>query len=187
MIFVGGRTGVFRMLIDEPAIWSEFGGDLPEAPVYDLDYDPVDDVLVAGTLGRGAWLAADISGPIPIGVNEFVSAEPIESTFLTASDTAGCPAGFAGKFSFEAKLTNIGSGSLRNLIFQVAVLTEGNLVQNADEGPSGVGGTLTVPAKNDYSDGLLTAGEFVDVPFVTCLKEMQPFQFFVDVLGLTGR
>ena len=25
------------------------------ALVFDMDYDPVDDVLVAGTLGRGAW------------------------------------------------------------------------------------------------------------------------------------
>jgi hypothetical protein len=34
---------------------------LPHAPVWDLDYDAADDVLVAGTLGRGAWTVANVS------------------------------------------------------------------------------------------------------------------------------
>ena len=41
--------------------WSEFVAGLPGAPVYELDYDAVDDVLLAGTLGRGAWLVRDAS------------------------------------------------------------------------------------------------------------------------------
>lgn len=59
-VFVGGRSGVFRMLTDNPGDWVEFGIGLPEALVYDLDYDEADDVLVAGTLGRGAWLLAGV-------------------------------------------------------------------------------------------------------------------------------
>ncbi|MDX1409102.1 MAG: hypothetical protein R3330_13230, partial [Saprospiraceae bacterium] len=35
--------------------WLKVGTGLPNAPVWDLDYDLTDDVLVAGTLGRGAW------------------------------------------------------------------------------------------------------------------------------------
>ena len=35
--------------------WATLGVGLPPVPVYDLEYDPTDEVLVAGTLGRGAW------------------------------------------------------------------------------------------------------------------------------------
>ena len=31
---------------------------------------------------------------------------------------------------------------------------------------------------------LLDPGEFVDMPFVICLKEHTSFRFFVDVLGI---
>ena len=55
-VFVGGRSGVFLMLTNTPGVWFEFGSGLPEAPVLDLDFDSADSVLVAGTLGRGAWL-----------------------------------------------------------------------------------------------------------------------------------
>ena len=40
-----------------------------------------------------------------------------------------------------------------------------------------------MPKKDDFSDGVLSSGEFVDVPFVICLNQIQPFDFFVDVLG----
>lgn len=35
--------------------WSRLGDDLPNAPILDLHYSEADGVLVAGTLGRGAW------------------------------------------------------------------------------------------------------------------------------------
>lgn len=35
--------------------WSRLGTELPVVPVFDLFYDRTDDVLVAGTMGRGAW------------------------------------------------------------------------------------------------------------------------------------
>ena len=55
-IFVSGQSGVFAMLTNDRGVWSEFGLELPNALVRDLDYDAADDVLVVGTLGRGAWL-----------------------------------------------------------------------------------------------------------------------------------
>jgi photosystem II stability/assembly factor-like uncharacterized protein len=55
-VFVGGLQGVWRMRTDEPGVWEPFGEALPHAPVYDLEYDAADDLLVAGTLGRGAWI-----------------------------------------------------------------------------------------------------------------------------------
>ena len=39
----------------EQTIWSEFAGNLPNAPVSDLRYDDMEDRLYAGMLGRGVW------------------------------------------------------------------------------------------------------------------------------------
>ncbi len=35
--------------------WKPLGAQMPNVPIFDLHYDAQDDVLVAGTLGRGAW------------------------------------------------------------------------------------------------------------------------------------
>ncbi|MDA1049118.1 MAG: right-handed parallel beta-helix repeat-containing protein [Planctomycetota bacterium] len=79
-ILVGGTSGVSRMLVGDEGNWVEFGkkqnpfglardSDLPNAPVYDLDYDATDNILLAGTLGRGAWLVRN--------VRQSILAEPI--------------------------------------------------------------------------------------------------------------
>jgi hypothetical protein len=120
-------------------------------------------------------------------VNQLVSFVPIESSFRTTSNTAGCPAGFAGKFTFDAKLASENSSPVAALMTKVTHLTSGNLLQNADDGPGGVGATLTIPNADGFTDGILSPGEFVDVPFVICLKEFQPFEFFVDVFGIEAR
>ena len=56
-IIIGGRNGVFGTL---PAAlptgqWLELDSSLPNVLVFDLDYDVTDNVLLAGTIGRGAW------------------------------------------------------------------------------------------------------------------------------------
>jgi len=105
---------------------------------------------------------------------------------LTHGNYFRCSAGFVGKFSFNARLSGKNSSpSLTKLLAKVTTLSNGNLLQNADGGPAGVGATLTVPKAGNFSDGLLSPNEFVDVPFVICLKTRTAFSFFVDVLGLT--
>jgi hypothetical protein len=44
--------------------------------------------------------------------------------------------------------------------------------------------TLTNPRAGNLSDKVLSPGEFVDVLFSICLKDENPFSFFVDVLWL---
>jgi hypothetical protein len=118
-------------------------------------------------------------------VNDLVTLEPIESTYQTTSDTTGCPPGFVGKFSFDAKLTNKGgSPSLSNLVVLVKKLTNGNLLHDADGGHGGEGSIMTIPLTDSYSDGVLSPGEFVDVHFIICLKEKKPFTLLMDVLGV---
>jgi uncharacterized delta-60 repeat protein len=119
-----------------------------------------------------------------VKVNALVSFDPIPSRFDFTPDPTGCPAGFVGKFSFEARLTNTSEGSLSDLVVAVTTLTNGNLLQNADGGPGGVGARLTVPQQDGFTDGRLTPDEFVDVPFIICLTVREPFTFVVDVFGV---
>jgi hypothetical protein len=118
-------------------------------------------------------------------LNDFVTFDPLPSTFTTTTDTTGCPPGFVGTFSFTARLTDKDtSPPLSDLTVEVDTLTNGNLLQNADGGPGGVGATLTMVEQGQLADGVLSAGEEVEVPFVICLQQRGPFTFFVDVLGV---
>ena len=54
-IVVAGRAGVHVMFPDNEGHWYAINEGLPHAPVWELDYSAADAVLVAGTLGRGAW------------------------------------------------------------------------------------------------------------------------------------
>ena len=62
VLVVGGNLGVSRLSLVTPnAPWSRFGAGLPNALVDELDYNAADDVLLAGTFGRGAWLVENAS------------------------------------------------------------------------------------------------------------------------------
>jgi hypothetical protein len=118
------------------------------------------------------------------GTNPFVAFQVRTATQKTTTSTAGCPTGFVGTFSFDGRLTaRPTSPALWTLQTKVRTLTNGNLLQNADGGPGGVGAVLTVPQLGGFSDGVLAPGEFVDVPFKICLKRRTSFTFVVDALG----
>jgi hypothetical protein len=70
-LLVGGNLGVSRLSLgDKRAQWTRYGAGLPNAVVKDLRYYPAPagpdgkDILVAGTLGRGAWTLNDVSASI---------------------------------------------------------------------------------------------------------------------------
>ncbi len=55
-VVVGTSKGVFVALETNGfSTWTTLGTNFPVVPVYDLDYHTAGDLLVAGTLGRGAW------------------------------------------------------------------------------------------------------------------------------------
>ena len=114
-----------------------------------------------------------------VNVNDLVTFTPLPGSFRTNADTTGCgPGSFVGTFRFEATLTNeTEESSLSQLHVQVTTLTNGNVLQNADEGPGGVGATLTPPQT------FLSPGDSERVLFVICLTNSQRFRFFVDVFG----
>ncbi|HEV8293422.1 MAG TPA: hypothetical protein VGP94_15905, partial [Tepidisphaeraceae bacterium] len=67
IVVVGGASGVFRTRNPSAGAntrWSEFGGNLPNAPAVDVHYDGTDDVLVIGTHGRGAWTVPSASASL---------------------------------------------------------------------------------------------------------------------------
>lgn len=54
-LVVGTDKGVYVATGPGFSNWSLLGTGLPNAPVYHLEYSEADHVLLAGTLGRGAW------------------------------------------------------------------------------------------------------------------------------------
>jgi hypothetical protein len=99
-LLVGGGTGVFALPLPTPGVasagpytWSQLGTGLPNARVSELVYDATDDVLVAGTLGRGAWkLDNPLGGPCAFPNEVTVSSTTVSGT---RSDTA-CQTVFLG-------------------------------------------------------------------------------------------
>jgi photosystem II stability/assembly factor-like uncharacterized protein len=68
-VIVGTQNGIyFARESSGFTTWSRLGTGLPTVPVYDLDYDHNDDVLVAGTMGRGGWKLLDASSLVKAGV-----------------------------------------------------------------------------------------------------------------------
>ncbi|WP_166829988.1 Calx-beta domain-containing protein [Thalassoroseus pseudoceratinae] len=62
LLVVGTGEGVFySTAITGFTVWSELSTDLPTVDVFDMEYDAADDVLVVGTLGRGAWILRNVS------------------------------------------------------------------------------------------------------------------------------
>lgn len=122
--------------------------------------------------------------------NPEVTFSPIGSTYRTSSNTSGCPAGFAAKFTFTALLTNKPtSPPIPDLSVRVAILTNGNVLLDPQTNAllGGVGAVMTVRKVGQYADGVLSPQESVEVPFVLCLKVQQAFQFFVDVYGVVAK
>ena len=64
IIIVGTRSGAYATLEGKDGIWAKLGSGLPNANLFDLDYDAADDVLVAGFQGRGIWTLPEASRSI---------------------------------------------------------------------------------------------------------------------------
>jgi hypothetical protein len=54
-VIIGANNGAFIARGPAFTTWTPVGAGLPRAPVSDLEYDPTDEILVAGLLGRGTW------------------------------------------------------------------------------------------------------------------------------------
>jgi len=79
-IVVAGQSGIFFASTEDPDNWSTLGNGIPNAPIWDLDYDLSDDFLVAATLGRGVWSLADVSAENLAPITHCKSELTIETT-----------------------------------------------------------------------------------------------------------
>lgn len=73
-VAVGANTGVYVALenaITPFTAWDSLGTSLPNAPVYDLRFNNADDLLVAGTLGRGAFVLTPVISLLPVELMSF--------------------------------------------------------------------------------------------------------------------
>ena len=62
-VAVAADRGVYVTPSSAPGSWTKVGNNLPIAPALAMQYSRAQDVLVVGTLGRGAWTVTGIGGP----------------------------------------------------------------------------------------------------------------------------
>jgi hypothetical protein len=92
-IAVGGLYGVFQMATNAAGTWQRLGSGLPNAVVYDLAYDLVDDTLVAAEMGRGVWKLTSVGGtPPPVASPTGVTATALSGTLVQVTWTASAGA-----------------------------------------------------------------------------------------------
>jgi hypothetical protein len=60
---VSADRGVYVSAPASLGTWTKVGTNLPIAPVIDMAYSKAQDILVAATLGRGAWSVTGLGGP----------------------------------------------------------------------------------------------------------------------------
>jgi len=69
-VMVGTDRGVYALKLDG-TVWDVLGTGLPNAPVFELDYDIARDKLMAGLLGRGAWVLTPLAPDVPVELQTF--------------------------------------------------------------------------------------------------------------------
>lgn len=108
-----------------------------------------------------------------------VTWNPVGGSFVT--DPTPVAFGPAGTFTFDAKMTNVGTDAIFDLVSPVVTLSPDNRILNYPESPATVGDVLTLPLLDDYSDGVLLPGEMATFTFEVGLDPKAPFNFFVDL------
>jgi hypothetical protein len=124
-----------------------------------------------------------ISASLQNVLNPLITFDPMEATFTTIVDAPECPIGFLGKFTFEAEVMNVSRFTLSNLSAQVVTLTNENLLLTAKRLPGGTWTRVLFPRTGDFFQGALAPGRSARVPFEICLKRIERFELFVDVMG----
>jgi hypothetical protein len=113
--------------------------------------------------------AFEVGGMPPMDITSLLQ-QTIAVSPRQYQDIADCPAGTVRKSIFTKRLTNRRTNpvAVYDLMLKVVNIADGDVIQNADPGPDGLGAILTVPHTGQYSDEILRAGESVGVPVVIC-------------------
>ncbi|MGD8477974.1 MAG: hypothetical protein PVI98_12550, partial [Burkholderiales bacterium] len=149
VLLAGGAAGVYRAIDPAPGgIWTEFGSNLPNALVFDLDFSEIDaadyenrpdpftlpreDMLLAGTLGRGAWSVS--------GADLFLSDESV----LQIEGTSGDDEISINRSADNAAIIEVHFGLLGDVLYTASIDT----LQKIEVMGLGGNDTLTVDSTN---------------------------------------
>lgn len=126
-------------------------------------------LMVMAAIGSLVWAAT-----APTEVNDRATAE-----VKTSFDPTPAPHAPAGVVTIDATFKNISDTSIDNPFFKVIELSGGNRLLNADNGPGGVGATLT-PI---LSGGVFAPGGSFAVDLRIGLRTRDRFKMTVNLLG----
>ncbi|MGJ8683174.1 MAG: T9SS type A sorting domain-containing protein [Nonlabens sp.] len=84
-LFVGTTRGVYKY-DDVTTQWITFNNNLPNVNVRDLEINPVDNILTAGTYGRGIWQTSAFAGLPPTDIKLVSLATSNTSVTCSSSD-----------------------------------------------------------------------------------------------------
>jgi hypothetical protein len=123
------------------------------------------------------------NGPCDIGAVEFypvLNDLVVLANVSTAFDATPVPSGPAGTFRITAEFINMSTLPIGHRFAEVAEITAGNLLLNADGGAGGVGARVTFPG---IASRPLLPGATETFEFVIGLQKQEPFTFLVSLLG----
>ena len=128
LVVVGGDRGVFWAPGPDFSDWSRLGAGLSTVPVFELEYDAADEIILAGTLGRGAW-TLDLGELPDLAIAKTDNPDPV-------------PAG--GVLAYTLTVTNNGPGVASDV--QVTDTLPTGVTHISDNGNCTPGtGTVTCP------------------------------------------
>jgi uncharacterized repeat protein (TIGR01451 family) len=133
-VVVGADVGIYCSFVTNLATWSQLGTGLPNAVVYDLSFNTTAGALVAGTMGRGAWLlpipqipSNDLSlnltdAPDPVLVGQpltyslaITNLGPILATAVTVTNSLPPSVTFVSAVSSQGSCTYLGGKVVCNM------------------------------------------------------------------------
>ena len=154
----------------DPTLTPQEVEDLLESTATDIETPGFDETSGFGLID--AFDAVDgINGDGEELINDSLSLDDLDTAFDPGDTRAP-----AGVFTIDATFSNVSPDSFFDVFFEVAELTGGNQVLNADGGPGGVGSRVSVPGDVDSGDTFIQT-------FEIGLQEANPFRFFVDAFG----
>ncbi|MFN9719403.1 MAG: GEVED domain-containing protein [Planctomycetota bacterium] len=91
-IVVGTHNGIYLTPLNNygtPGEWIRLGLDMPNVVMFDMEYDVTDDVLIAGTMGRGVWMLHSVQDVVMETLLDFDYGDAPESYEITKRSQGG--------------------------------------------------------------------------------------------------
>lgn len=114
-----------------------------------------------------------------MGVISFEALKPAAPP--STKDTTDCPVKFAGKYSFDARLTNRSGLAFSNLSGRDRRTEQRKFDQYSQRAAGSQRVVRCAGNGGIYVDYKLQPGETVKVPFTVCMEVWKPFRLLVNV------